>query len=68
MLKKKGGQRRTQLDSPGLPRLAHEAVVLSLGPLPALRQTRRSPPGVLRGCLVTCASSVKLIKAFSSPL
>lgn len=49
MLKEKGGPQRVQLDSPGLPRLAHEAVVLSLGPFLVWRQTRRSP---LEYCVV----------------
>lgn len=41
MLKKIGGPPRAQLDSPGLPRLAHEAVVLSLGPFLVSKRTGR---------------------------
>lgn len=50
---KKGATTSTQLDSPGLPRLAHEAVVLSLGPFPGFETDEALVPWRLRGCLVT---------------
>ena len=40
----KRGPPRARLDSPGLPRRALEAVVLSLGPFLVSKRTRRGPP------------------------